>query len=171
MPQNEEARHYADKFGLVITTVAWEDAARDKDSVWGPCISDMTLQVEENKLPLVRNPNFTDLSWEVSMEKIPLVVGNEKGGVLFPTSLKEYLQNFRSYLHNPKSWKGSKNSLYDAERDSHVIMSSQACFLPVMKGSETEFNVAIFNYQAQIPTFFFHFINFVRSHPKAILQY
>ena len=43
------------------------------------------------------------------MEKIPLVVGNEiKGGQLYTVTLKEYLENFRLYLHNPQSWKGSK---------------------------------------------------------------
>lgn len=43
------------------------------------------------------------------MEKIPLVVGNEnKGGQLYTITLKEYLENFRLYLNNPQSWKGTK---------------------------------------------------------------
>merc|ERR1712083_360823 len=34
-------------------------------------------------------------------------------------------------------------------KDSHVIMSSQTCFLPIKSGEETKFNVALFNYQSQ----------------------
>ncbi len=83
------------------------------------------------------------------MDKIPLVVGNEiAGGNLYTVTLKEYLENFRLYMHNPPSWKGSQTSLWAQQRDSHVIMSSQACFLPVPQGGEAKFNVSIYNYQS-----------------------
>jgi hypothetical protein len=149
MTSDTEARNLASKYGLNITTVAWEDAARTKGSCWGPCISDMTLNVENNALPLIRHPNYEDLTWDVAMDKIPLVVGNElPGGQLYTITLKEYLQNFRMYLHKPESWKGSNTSLLAESRDSHVIMSSQACFLPVAAGGEAKFNVSIYNYQS-----------------------
>lgn len=57
------ARQLAGKFGLDVMSVAWEDNARSKNSSWGPCISDMTLNVMDNALPLVRHPNFEDLTW------------------------------------------------------------------------------------------------------------
>jgi hypothetical protein len=149
MTSDREARNLASKYGLNITTVAWEDAARTKGSCWGPCISDMTLNVENNALPLIRHPNYEDLTWDVAMDKIPLVVGNElSGGQLYTVTLKEYLQNFRMYLHKPESWKGSNTTLLAESRDSHVIMSSQACFLPVAAGGEAKFNVSIYNYQS-----------------------
>jgi len=148
MPNDSEARKLAGNFGLHVNTVAWEDTARTKGSSWGPCISDMTLMVEGSALPLVRYPNYEDLTWDVPMEKIPLVVGNEIGGKLYTISLKEYLEHFRMYLHNSGSWKGDKTTLLAPERDSHVIMSSQACFLPVPKSDEATFNVALYNYQS-----------------------
>jgi len=81
--------------------------------------------------------------------KIPLIVGNEHGEDLRTTNLRDYLQNFRWNIHNPNSWLGSEVSLYSPSRDSHVIMSSQACFLPVPKlGGEAKFNVAIYNYKS-----------------------
>jgi len=147
MVNDPTARKYADKYGLDIVNVTWEDNARFKNSCWGPCISDMTLQVNDRRLPVIRTPNFEDLTWDVEIDKIPLVVGNESGEPLRTVTLKEYLQNFRDYLHNPNDWTGSNRSLL-ADRDTHVIMSAQACFLPVPKTGEAKFNVAIFNYQS-----------------------
>jgi hypothetical protein len=57
------ARQLAGKFGLDVMRVAWEDNGRSKGSCWGPCISDMTLNVLDHALPLVRHPNFEDLTW------------------------------------------------------------------------------------------------------------
>jgi len=107
----------------------------------------MTLMVEGSALPLIRYPNYEDLTWDVPIEKIPLVVGNEIGGKLYTITLKEYLDHFRMYLSKPDQWAGNKTTLL-ADRDSHVIMSSQACFLPVPKGDEATFNVSIYNYQS-----------------------
>lgn len=108
----------------------------------------MTLQVDGHMLPVIRSPNFEDLTWDIPMEKIPLVVGNEKGGNLHTVTLKQYLENFRNYLHKPNGWKGHRTSLY-AARDTHVVTSAQACFLPIAASEETKFNVAIYNYQTR----------------------
>merc|ERR1719242_1816944 len=35
------------------------------------------------------------------------------------------------------------------QSDSHMVMSSQCCFLPIEKGKETKFSVALFNYQSK----------------------
>ncbi len=52
----------------------------------------MTLMVEGNALPVIRHPNFEDLTRDVPMEKISLVVGNEiPGGKLYTITLREYL--------------------------------------------------------------------------------
>lgn len=143
-------RFRLDKFGLAINTVSWEDNARNKNSSWGPCISDMTLQVNGNRLPVIRSPNFQDVTWDVEIEKIPLVIGNEANEMLRTVTLKEYLRNFRDYLHDasPANWAGSAKSLL-ADRDSHVIMSAQACFLPIPKADDAKFNVCIYNYQSR----------------------
>lgn len=144
MANDPNATKLAGTYGLNINTVSWEDNARTKNSCWGPCISDMTLNVQDRNLPVIRSPNYTDLTWDVEIEKIPIVVGNESGGQLKTVTLKEYLSNFDKYLHtNPNK---KINLLRD--EDSHVIMSSQACFLPMEKEKETSFNVSIYNYQS-----------------------
>eukprot|EP01129_Flabellula_baltica_P013559 TRINITY_DN631_c0_g1_i1.p1 TRINITY_DN631_c0_g1~~TRINITY_DN631_c0_g1_i1.p1 ORF type:complete len:450 (-),score=101.39 TRINITY_DN631_c0_g1_i1:24-1373(-) len=147
MPSDSHAQSLANNLGLDITSVTWEDNARNKGSCWGPCISDMTLKVEGQDLPVIRSPNYEDITWDVELERIPLMVGNEHGETLFQTNLRDYLENFRDYLHDPSSWTGSERSLL-REEDTCAIMSAQACFLPVSKeGGETSFNVSIYNYQ------------------------
>ena len=148
MVTNTNAINLASKYGLNIVYASWEDNARNKESSWGPCISDMTLQVEDRMMPVIRQPNYTDLTWDVPMDKIPLVVGNESDDPLYQVNLKDYLKDIRSYLTKPNSWKGKEKSLYCEAKDSRVIMSSQACFLPVPTSSECKFNVALMNYQS-----------------------
>ena len=108
----------------------------------------MTLTVNRRMMPVVRQPNYTDLTWDVPMDLLNVTVGNEMDDPLYSVTLKEYLQNLRSYISKPSSWKGNNKSLYCAEKDSHVVVSSQACFLPVPKNGECTFNVAIMNYQS-----------------------
>ena len=148
MVRDSHSTTLASMFGLGIVYASWEDNARNKNSCWGPCISDMTLTVSQRCMPVIRQPNFTDLTWDVPMEKIPLMVGNEADDPLYKVSLKEYLQNIRSFLSKPESWKGEEKSLYCKEKDKEVILSAQACFLPVPKEGDCTFNVSIMNYQS-----------------------
>jgi hypothetical protein len=154
MTGNRGMKDLANRHGLELTSVSWEDAGRWKNSKWGPCISDMTLQFELYRLPVLRYPNYQDLTWDVPLDKIPLVVGNEvRHGkpTLYSVTLREYLRNIRMYCSYPEYFPNSHRQdssvegLYAPQRDSHAIMSAQACFLPVPKGAETEFNVALFN--------------------------
>lgn len=139
------AQKIAKRFGMHITTVAWEDCARDKNSSLGPCIYDMTLEITPpfkkygySCLPVIRYPNYNDMTWDVPIEKISLMVGNENGSKeLRCVSLKEYLDTIVT-----------KNSLYCKEKDSHVLFSAQACMLPVLPGDEPTFNVALYSYQS-----------------------
>jgi hypothetical protein len=116
-------------------------------------VQDMTLEVEGRAMPLIKAPNFSDKTWDAPMEKIRLLVGNEHGEPLHSIALTEYLENFRDYLHDAGSWpkEGSEQrSLLAREKDSHVLMSAQACFLPVPElGGEVAFNVAAYQYQSR----------------------
>ncbi|ETO35472.1 hypothetical protein RFI_01591 [Reticulomyxa filosa] len=119
-----------------------------------PCISDMTLEVDKELMPVIRSPNYSDETWDVSIDKIAMVVGNEKKeGKLKTVPLKEYLEHFDQYMSKP-SFKGPLNLLANdstnKQKDSHVIMSSQACFLPVQQGHQTKFSVALYNYQSTL---------------------
>lgn len=151
MVRDQQARSLAQSHGLGIMNVTWEDTGRYKGSSVGPNISDMTLQVHSGNrvtcMPVIRFPNFSDKSADLKMENFHLLVGNEKGRPLKRVNLRQYLGNLREHLHQPSSWKGSENSLL-ADRDSHVLVSAQACFLPIPKKGEAKFNPVLFNYQS-----------------------
>ncbi|CAA9583148.1 FIG00564435: hypothetical protein [uncultured Synechococcales cyanobacterium] len=145
------------QFGLDILNLAWEDTSRYKSSAVGLNISDMTVQVQHQDaktrayklslMPVIRYPNFSDKSADVRLDQLFLLVGNQKGEPLQRVSLKNFLGDPRRYLSKPNSWKGQQKSLL-AKRDSHVLVSAQACFLPVPQGRKAEFNPVLFNYQS-----------------------
>jgi hypothetical protein len=138
--------------GLVAVNVTWEDTGRSKGSVWGPNISDMTIGVRDSggalhPMPVIRFDNFTDTTADLDPDRFWLRVGNARGRDLEAASLSDVLRSTRSYLHDPGSWKGWRSSLW-AERDEHVLVSAQACFLPVPRHGEATFTPVIYNYQS-----------------------
>ncbi|MEO0646436.1 MAG: hypothetical protein AAFZ17_09840 [Cyanobacteria bacterium J06650_10] len=157
MLRDSEAQRLAAERDLQIMDVTWEDTGRYDNSAVGPNISDMTIQVEHRDprsgesqlhlMPVIRYPNFSDLTADVPMQRLSLLTGNEKGEETEPTLLADVLEDLRSYLSEPDSWAGRKNSLL-AERDSHVLVSAQAAFLPIPQSGEATFNPVLFNYQS-----------------------
>ena len=157
MVGDREAQSLARKYGLQILNVTWEDTGRYKNSAVGPNISDMTIQVQHMDprsekftlycMPVIRYPNFTDKTGDIAPDRFFLLVGNEKGRGLKKISLKELLADLRSYLTRGDSWKGRDRSML-SEKDTHVLVSAQACFLPVPRRGEATFNPVLFNYQS-----------------------
>ena len=157
MVSDDTAQSLAAKHGLNILNVTWEDTGRYKGSSVGPNISDMTIQVQQQDpdtklynltcMPVIRYPNFEDKSADIDPDKFYLLVGNEKGKTLRRITLKQYLGNARKYMSKPSSWKGNKISLL-AKRDTHALVSAQACFLPVPRNGIAEFNPVLFNYSS-----------------------
>ncbi len=157
MVSDDSARALAQKHGLQVLNVTWEDTGRYKGSSVGPNISDMTIQVQQRDpatgqyrltcMPVIRYPNFSDLSADIDPDKFFILVGNEKGKPLKRVTLTRYLDDPRKYMSVPASWKGWRKSLL-AKRDTHVLVSAQACFLPVPKKGTAEFNPVLFNYQS-----------------------
>ncbi len=157
MVWDENALRLAQMHGLDLINVTWEDTGRFYDSAVGPNISDMTIQVQHQDpdtgefvlslMPVIRYPNFVDHTADISPDDFYLLVGNEDGTDLKRVTLAEYLDNFRKYLSDPGSWSGRRSSLL-APRDSHVLVSAQAAFLPVPQQGEATFNPVIFNYQS-----------------------
>ena len=157
MIRNEDAIALADEHDLRILDITWEDTGRYDNSTVGPNISDMTIQVEHRDprsgeaqlhlMPVIRYPNFSDLTADVPMQQLSVLTGNEKGSDVEPTLLAEVLDDLRSYLTEPDSWEGREQSLL-AERDSHVLVSAQAAFLPIPEAGEATFNPVLFNYQS-----------------------
>lgn len=146
-----EARGLAEKHGLRILDLTWEDTGRYKSSCVGPNISDMTIQVAHGDritcMPVIRYPNFSDKTADISIDDIFLRVGNERGRALTRVSLRDYLRDLRSHLTDPGSWAGTETSLI-APREKEVLVSAQACFLPVPPSGKAEFNPVLFNYQS-----------------------
>jgi hypothetical protein len=157
MTSDPEVRALVERFGLNILDLTWEDTGRYKNSAVGPNISDMTIQVQNWEplarsyrltcMPVIRYPNFSDQTGDVPLDKFYILTGNEKGKHPRKISLREFLGDLRGYLHNPYSWKGNNYSLL-APRDSHVLVSAQACFLPIPQEGIAEFNPVLFNYQS-----------------------
>ncbi|MCE1248529.1 MAG: hypothetical protein LWY06_17975 [Firmicutes bacterium] len=157
MVYDNSVTQLASKHGLNVLNVTWEDTGRYKGSSVGPNISDMTIQVQLQDpatekyqlfcMPVIRFPNFSDKSCDIKPEKFFMLVGNEKGKTLKKINLKQFLEDPRLYLSKPESWKGTKRSLL-AKRDTHVLVSAQACFLPIPQKGIAQFNPVLFNYQS-----------------------
>lgn len=145
MDRNSDAQRLAKEKGLVIERVTWEDNSRFPGSCWGSCISDMTLVVNRENMPVIRYPNFTDKTVDIPMDKIILPIGNSQGWPLYQVSLSDFLKNIGKYIPVLEGMK----SLYSEDRDQNVIMSAQSCFLPLEDG-DVEFNVNIMNYQSRV---------------------
>jgi hypothetical protein len=159
MVRDKAVQRLAQKHGLHVLDVTWEDTARFDFSAVGPNISDMTIQVQHQIpgredyqlacMPVIRYPNFSDVSGDISPDEFFVLVGNEKGQPLEKITLRELLGNLRAYLHDSASWKGERTSLLAGDRDTHVLVSAQACFLPIPKDGIAEFNPVLFNYQSR----------------------
>lgn len=144
----------ANKYGLAINSVTWEDTARSKNSALGPNISDMTLVTADgHRMPVIRKPNFTDETYDLAIENFNVTVGNERGEDLSRVDLKTYLKNISQYtIRNNTGGVGEEKENTNVksmliERDTQILTSAQFCVLPLVDG-ECEFNVQLFNYQS-----------------------
>lgn len=152
MVWDDHVQSLASQHGLSVVNVTWEDTGRAKNSAVGPNISDMTIGVRDpsgalHPMPVLRFDNFNDKTADLKTDDFYVLTGNQKGRDLTPTSLSDLLRDTRSYLHDSGSWKGSRESLF-ADRDSHVLVSAQAAFLPIPKTGEATFTPVIYNYQS-----------------------
>lgn len=160
MVGDPEANSLARRYGLDILNITWEDTGRYKNSAVGPNISDMTIQVDmpptgsvyRNEptqgrlMPVFRFPNFSDVTGDMDPQDMTVLVGNEKGRGLRRVSLDEYLENLDRYLTGYDGGRRGTNLL--ADRDDRVLVSAQACFLPVPQQGKVTFTPVIFNYQS-----------------------
>ena len=157
MTRDAKAQQMAQQLGLSILNVTWEDTGRYKDSSVGPNISDMTIQVaardprteklDVKAMPVIRAPNFSDKTADIDPREFTLLVGNQANRTLKRVSLADFLNAPTAFMTRPWKWKGDAKTL-SAPRDSKVLVSAQACFLPIPKQGEAVFNPVVFNYQS-----------------------
>ncbi|MEP7121247.1 MAG: hypothetical protein ABJE95_10070 [Byssovorax sp.] len=146
----------AQRRGLAVLNVMWEDTGRAEGSALGPNISDLTLQVRrrdergafiQSLMPVIRFPNFNDRTGDVAADRFFVRVGNHTtDGALRSVPLTDVLRDLKSFATLPSSIAGSGNLL--APRDSHFLVSAQAVFLPIPKEGKAEFNPVLFSYQS-----------------------
>ncbi len=169
MTDDAHARRLAKRDGLDILSLTWEDTGRYDNSAVGPNISDMTIQVATSDprtgriqatcMPVIRYPNFSDKTCDLDPRDFTLLVGNQTahgtpdaGAASYPlrrVSLYDFLQEPTAFLSHPGSWRGDKpKTLLAPHRDSKVLVSAQACFLPVPRHDKATFNPVLFNYQS-----------------------
>jgi hypothetical protein len=157
MVDDARAQELLQRFRLEILNVLWEDTGRWEGSSVGPNISDVTIEVQEKDrngrvrtslMPVIRAPNFSDVTGDIQMDKINIPVGNHTAqGQLATVTLSELLRDPTRYMSLPQKGKIRGASLL-AKRDSHVLVSAQTAFLPVPKEGEATFWPVIFNYQS-----------------------
>jgi hypothetical protein len=144
---NSQLRTIANRYGLDINTITWEDMGRYKGSSAGPAISDLTLKLAKSNrnLPIIRNPNFADRTADMPIGKFNVTVGNEtKDTPLKSLPFKDFLENKGGHL---KGTDGKPlKSLYCEAMDKNLLTSAQYCILPLNSGT-CDFNVNLFNYQ------------------------
>jgi hypothetical protein len=157
MVNDGRIQELVERRGLNLLNVMWEDTGRWEGSSVGPNISDVTIEVqmEDQKgrlqtalMPVIRFPNFTDVTGDVKMDKIRIPIGNHaKGGKLEVITLTELLRDPLHYMTLPGKGKIAGGTLL-AKRDRHALVSAQAAFLPVPTGGKAVFWPVIFNYQS-----------------------
>src|ERR1700747_2716589 len=101
---NQQCTTKLKQFNLNASTVAWEDTSRFKGSCVGDNISDMTLNVDGNRMPIIRSPNFADVTCDLAIDNVPKIpVGNQNGTELKMVTLKEYLTDLTTYIDHDKA--------------------------------------------------------------------
>jgi hypothetical protein len=151
-----DSQMLASKHGLQITDTMWQDSGRKWGSATGDNISDVTFSIMnpsgitsiKQKLPVIGNPRFDDVTADMAIDKIHVTVGNESNSSLKKIPLKDLLENKGGYLKT-NSDHGSivVPSLYVPERDSQVLVSAQYGVLPLHSG-KCDFGIDLYNYQS-----------------------
>ena len=158
--------------GLSLVNVTWEDTGRAWGSALGPNISDFTLQVRhavpamgtvepffddhdlgpavewhQTLMPVIRKPNFRDITGDVPADRFFVRVGNGSGKALVTVPLVDILRDLGRFASSPATLGDGRIDL-SAPRDTHFLVSAQALFLPIPKQGAAEFNPVLFNYQS-----------------------
>ena len=163
----------AERRGLSLVNVTWEDTARLQGSSIGPNISDFTLQVrhsvaqttlmpwfsdigagpltrwETTHMPVIRRPSFSDVTADVPVDRFFVRVGNARGGPLASVALMDLVRDLGRFATDPATLTDHRQRVdLSAPRDTHFLVSAQALFLPIPRQGGAEFNPVLFNYQS-----------------------
>ena len=151
-------------YPLKLDSFFWNKYSKLRKKSWGGAVTEMTLLVNNTRMPIIRKPNYSETTYNVSMDTVPITVGNQsKDGFIGKEviSLREYLSNFSRYQSTPEindndelktNDKTSKISLLCSEKkenDNTVIMDTMSCLLPINSVSGcSEFMIATLNWKS-----------------------
>lgn len=94
-------------------------------------------------MPLIKLVCRPELdSWNVPIDRIPIVVGNSDGSTLKAITLKDFLG---SHFYAPNKRSGSLIPSLLHNQDQYVSCSAQACFLPLLTSGEATFNIGFYD--------------------------
>jgi hypothetical protein len=116
-----------------------------------PTTGEDVVQWQETLMPVIRHPNFTDVTGDVPADRFFVPVGNARGEALRSVPLLDVLRDLGRYASTPASLSGKPGATridLSADRDTHFLVSAQALFLPIPERGAAEFNPVLFNYQS-----------------------
>eukprot|EP01083_Nonionella_stella_P101924 289539_1 len=148
---------------LELGPLFWNKYSKLRVKAWGGAVTDQTLLINNQRMPIIRKANYSESTWPVSIDTIPITVGNESKDEFAQKSvisLREYLSSINQYISSKDS-KGKdtedekesptksvrKVSLLAAS-DSTVVMNTQCCLMPVNPSGCTSFTMATMNWKA-----------------------
>lgn len=143
--------------GLSVMSVAWEDTGRSHGSAMGPNISDVTIEVyddatgrrpEPHLLPVIRHPNFRDVTADVPADRFSIRVGNAGSGSPRTVPLAQVIAGLSGYLSDRSSVFGERDDFSD-RRDTPYLVSAQFVFVPLSESGVATFTPHIFNYTSR----------------------
>jgi len=163
------------RYPLQLETLFWNKYSKLRKKAHGGCVTDQTLLINNTRMPFIRKPNYTESTWNVNINLIPVTLpANTKPADSTsttstkqqPISLRDYLAHFDDYITRKPSTSTSSSSstaddskerdtnkpaianLLSADRDNTVLMNTQACFLPIDQSADsTSFSLATLNWK------------------------
>ena len=72
-----QLKQRAESYGLSIVTTSWNDCSRFNESNWGNCVADLNIRVDNFNMPIVKKPNFADITCDRRIDDFKVTVGNQ----------------------------------------------------------------------------------------------
>ena len=116
----------------------------------------MTIQVDGKNLPLMRDPTYFEDTWNMDIDQLPVLIGNEKknNNKLIKISLKQYLKNFNKYITASiidDNLKDKSMNLLADNMDTKAVVSAQACMVPTtINTAKNNFGIQLYTHETQL---------------------
>ena len=152
-------------YPLVLDSLFWNKYNKLRVKSWGGCVTDQTILIDNIRMPIIRKPNYSQSTWDVSLDSIPITIGNQSKSDQFiqtqTISLREYLNNFNKYMSSTRAQFSStdddtkefipSNINLLSSSDNTVIMNTSCCLLPAnINEGTTKFSLGALNWKTAL---------------------